>query len=221
MIIMSYDRKEVCRGIWEAGCFRINLETPFRLRSGLLSPYYLAAEDLLSNPDTAKVIREAEEKLIYDVMGADAETHYIAGLETRGLAFAAQLAAQIHWPTCGVRKKTKDYGAEDLVFGLGKYNNEPFILVDDLITSGGSKLKPIESLRKIGKCDHCLVVIDRSQGGKEELYEQGVKLHSLIIIDDFFEFIQNSDFLSNREIAEIKEYRSDPSAWTAKMQEML
>ena len=217
---MSYG-DEISKAIWEAGCFRCNIDEPFTLKSARRSPFYFSTDNALSKPETAKIIAEAGEKIIRERLGDKTDDYILAGGELRGVPFAAQLAYQMNLPSAIVRKTPKEHGAKQPVESLGNYDGSPFILVEDLITDGGSKIGFIEALREYGDCNHCLTVVDREEGGRDKLSKIGVELFNITTANKVFEYILKSGVLSDEEVLEINEYRNDPNNWYSEMKERL
>ncbi|NJL29343.1 MAG: hypothetical protein HC897_16380, partial [Thermoanaerobaculia bacterium] len=103
----------------------------------------------------------------------------IAGGETAGIPFASYLAAALGLPLVYVRKKPKDYGIASRVEGRLE-RGARVVLVEDLITDGGSKLGFLDALAEVGgEVGHAVVLFDREQGGREMLAERGVALHAV------------------------------------------
>ncbi len=88
------------------------------------------------------------------------------------------------------------------------------LLVEDLVTDGGSKLGFVDALRAAGaEVAEALVVFDRQQGGAELLAEHGVRLHSVTDLATTLIVGQQRDALTREESAEIDAYFADPEAW--------
>jgi orotate phosphoribosyltransferase len=86
-----------------------------------------------------------------------------------------------------VRKEAKGHGTKSLVEGSGAVPvGANVLLLEDVVTSGGSSLKAVETLRDAGyKVKHVLTVVDREEGGQEALKAEGITLHSLYTRKDF------------------------------------
>jgi orotate phosphoribosyltransferase len=115
----------------------------------------------------------------------------IGGLEIGAIAIAAIISqfglqhAQ-RWPNFVVRKQAKGHGLGKKIEGIVSSGNRALI-VDDVLTSGGSILQAVEAARQAGLVvDHALVIVDRQeQDGEKSLEKEGVKLISLLTIRDF------------------------------------
>lgn len=149
------------------------LRGEFKLRSGLTSNEYFDKYQFESQP---KLLREIAKSLI-ELLPMDFDI--LAGLETGGIPLATAIALELEKPIVFVRKKAKEYGTMKLAEGpeiLGKR----LVVIEDVVTSGGQIIKSIDDLRTLGAiCNIALCVIDRQQGGKENLAKIGVELRSL------------------------------------------
>lgn len=88
-----------------------------------------------------------------------------------------------------VRKETKAHGTQNMIEHPGRAQaGDEVVVVDDVITSGGSTLKAVDSLRAAGfVVSHAICVVDRQAGGREALAEHGIELRELFTIEDFAE----------------------------------
>jgi len=181
----------------------------FTLASGVRSPYYLDLRVLPSYPLIFDRICDlyidvlTEKKIDYDL---------ICGVPTAGLSIAAVIANRLLKPLIYVRSQKKSHGTARQIEG----NFAPgmqVLLIDDLITSGGSITTIATSLRQ----DECyvkdvLVLIDRMQGGKEKLTAENLQLTAVInivqLITTIFQQVKSgkSNFITKEEYHRIIEY---------------
>jgi orotate phosphoribosyltransferase len=159
----------------------------FRLASGVVSPYYVDCRALLARPGPRRLVAE----LAYEAI-AKVEVDCLGGLEIGAIPIATTIsdhayraASHRQWRTFVVRKQPKDHGLGKLIEGAVQPGDRALI-VDDVLTSGGSVLKAIAAAREAGlKVEHALVVVDREeQNGREKIESQGVTLISLLSIKD-------------------------------------
>lgn len=166
--------KEVMEALWRIGSIRVDFQSPFTLSSGRTSSLYVDCRRLLSYPLERRVVVEMAAALADSL-----DVEVIGGAETAGIPLAAMMADRLALPMVYVRKRAKSYGMAAQVEGVIPPGASA-LLVDDLITNGASKQVFVDGLRRAGaRVEHCLVILDREQGGREYLEDMGVQLHSL------------------------------------------
>ena len=205
-------RREVARGFWDAEAVRVDSESPFRLASGNRSPIYVNCRLLISDPGFMRLYT----RVAAAVLGAaGVSLDAVAGGETAGIPYAAYLARHLDLPMLYVRKKAKAYGVASRVEGRLQAGWR-VLLVEDLVTDGGSKLGFVEALRAAGgRVDDALVLFDRQQGGDTLLGEHGVRLHSVTDRATTLAVGEAHAVLSAEARAEVDRYFANPAAWHA------
>ena len=144
--VLSRLREAAALMFWEAEAVRIRLEDPFRLASGNFSPIYINCRRVISEPAFMSLF-VASGRTVLERAGA--EYGAVAGGETAGIPFAAYLAQGTGRRMLYVRKKAKGYGIASKVEGQVR-TGDRVLLVEDLITDGGSKIGFLEALREAG-----------------------------------------------------------------------
>jgi orotate phosphoribosyltransferase len=213
--LLHHLRQAAALGLWRAEAIRVNVQEPFTLASGQHSPIYVNCRRLISSPAflglfTAVVgVLQEEGALAFDA---------VAGGETAGIPFAAYLARDTGKPMLYVRKKPKGYGIASRVEGvLPTVAEGPprVLLVEDLITDGGSKVGFIEALREAGATvEDALVLFDRQQGGAETLAEHGVRLTSVTDLATALAAAEGAGTLDAEDLAAVRAYLADPKGWS-------
>lgn len=154
------------------------LEGTFTLRSGAISTTYFDKYRFEADP---VVLREVVEQLAQLVLP---ETEVLAGLEMGGIPLATALALATGLPAVFVRKQAKPYGTAKLAEG-GEIAGKRLMIVEDVVTSGGQIAISAGDLRALGATvTHALCVIDREEGGRENLAKHGIELISLFRMRD-------------------------------------
>jgi orotate phosphoribosyltransferase len=144
---------------------------------------------------------------------ANVRSDVIAGGETAGIPLGAYIAKDFSLPMMYVRKMKKGYGLANLVEG-GDPKEKQVLLVEDLITDGGSKVSFIESIRAAGGViEEALVLFDRQQGGEELLKGMGVRLHSILDLHSTIEIAKENKIMTEQEFSSLSNYLSDPKGW--------
>jgi orotate phosphoribosyltransferase len=152
------------------------LEGHFVLRSGRRSRYYLDKYRFETRPDLLEAIGA---RIADQVAEHEPEAARLAGPELGAVALvtAASLASGL--PFLIVRKEAKDYGTGNQLEGRFE-PGERVCLVEDVVTSGGAALSAVEALRAAGlECRTAVCVVDREEGGVDELARHGVRLRPL------------------------------------------
>lgn len=162
----------------------------FKLASGAESEFYFNLKPTMMSPKGAYLSAKALLEKIREVDGIE----YVGGLEMGAVPVIASLAALSYEDgkpvnTFFVRKQAKDHGTQDLVEGLAigeSLQGKRVIIIDDVATTGGSIVKAAEAARKAGAIvDYALVILDREEGGTENLAAAGMKLLSALKKSDF------------------------------------
>lgn len=206
-------KKLVANLLWETQAVKINVEEPFKLASSNFSPIYINCRSLISHPVAMDLISAA---IHWWYVNHKIEADVIAGGETAGIPFAAYVAQRLAKPMVYVRKQPKGYGMGSSVEGsINK--GQRVLLVEDLITDGGSKESFVLGLRNAGATvDNCIVIFDRQQGGREFLKKLSVNLHCLCSMDSIILSLTESKAIGDDESAEVQKYLEAPKDWHIK-----
>ena len=169
-------KAELCRILNKIGALKFGA---FKLTSGKVSPYYIDLRIVPSFPDAFQKICDLYVKLIKKDIGVD-NLDRIAGIPTAGIPLASLTAYHLKKPFLYIRPTERLHGRERRVEGILLPGNR-VLLMDDLITSGGSLRRAAEAVRtEGGVVTDALVLLDREEGGKENLAKDNVKLHYLL-----------------------------------------
>jgi len=129
----------------------------------------------------------------------------IAGVPTAGLPVATVVSQKMRIPLIYVRKERKDYGLGKSIEGVMD-TDDNVLLVDDLVTTGGSTIEEAGILRGVGNVKHVVVLVDREQGGFENLQHEGLELHSLIKITDVFAYLKELEAMAPKTYEAVMSY---------------
>lgn len=145
----------------------------FKLRSGKISNEYFDKYQCESDPEILALIADYMIQLLpqdYDIL---------AGLETGGIPIATAIALKVKKPVVFVRKKAKEYGTSKLAEGID-IKGKKIVVIEDVVTSGGQVIESIQQLKQLGGIViKAICVIDREEGGAENLQKIGVHFASL------------------------------------------
>ena len=149
----------------------------FRLKSGKISTYYVDVKTALTRPEFLEEVarRFSELPLEYD---------RVAGLELGGVPLAVAVGLKKALPYVIIRKEEKSYGTGGRFVGEIP-RGEVILIVEDVITTGGTTLSGIKAVREAGGVvKDVAVVVDREEGGREAIERDGATVHSLLTAAD-------------------------------------
>ena len=208
--ILSRLRQAVALHLWESRAIRVSADEPFRLASGNSSPIYIDCRRVVSNPSFMRLYN-ATAAMMLERKGARFDV--VAGGETAGIPYGAYLASALSAPFIYIRKQPKAYGTGSRVEGELKPGAR-VLLVEDLITDGGSKLGFLDAVKEVGgEITDALVLFDRQQGGGDLLAGRNVALHSVCDRTTAFAAGHSAALLSDGERSSCDDYFRDPKAW--------
>jgi orotate phosphoribosyltransferase len=157
------------------------LEGDFLLRSGKRSRYYLDKYRFETRPD---LLRALAERIAAGVREHAPETTVIAGPELGAVALAAAASLESGLPFLIVRKEAKDYGTNKRLEGTWEPGASA-CLVEDVVTTAGAAVSAVEALREAGvNVSTAICVVDREEGGSDELARHAVRLRPLFRASD-------------------------------------
>jgi len=168
-------------------------EKPFLLASGKESNHYFNCKEITLHPDRltllARVFVNDIIPTIQDFSSGIPES--VGGLTlgadpvSYAIALEYSKSGKMVYPLV-VRKETKDHGTKKKIEGFFQ-SVKSCLVVDDVITTGGSTLKAVESLREAGlSVDSGICILDREEGGRELLESNGIRMYSIFKKSDFF-----------------------------------
>jgi uridine monophosphate synthetase len=199
--IESIRRRALARGLFDAGCVRFG---DFVLNSGMHSPIYIDLRRLVGCPrllaDVARLYGSLLRSLQFD---------RLAAIPHAGLPIGTAVALETGHPLVYPRRRAKSYGTQRLV--EGEYvGGDRVVVLDDLITSGGSKLEAIESLEAEGMIvKDVVVLVDREQGGAETLADEGYQLHSLFTLRELVEALTQVEKITLEQQRSVLDYLAE------------
>jgi uridine monophosphate synthetase len=180
-------------GLLEAGCIKFGR---FTLKSGLNSPIYIDLRQLVSFTrlleEVARAYLPILRKLSFD---------RLAGLPYAALPIATCISLLDNWPMIYPRKEAKTYGTKAEIEGVYAAG-ERVVIIDDLATTGGSKIEAIEKLASAGLIvTDVVVLIDRQSGASEELAKAGFHLHSVLTLSELLDYYERNHKVPAEQIA--------------------
>lgn len=193
---------------------KLQPEKPFTWASGWKSPIYCDNRKTLSYPAIRTFIRQEFVNVITREFG---KPDLIAGVATGGIAQGVLVAHEMGLPFAYVRSEAKSHGLTNMVEGVVE-SGQSVVVIEDLISTGGSSLKAVEALRKEG----CKVI------GMAAIFTYGFKaaadsfkkaecsLATLCNYDLLIEQALKSNYISDKDLRSLKAWREDPANWPKK-----
>ena len=184
---------------------------PFTWASGWKSPFYCDNRKTLSYPPLRNFVKIEFRRLIEERFpGADA----IAGVATGAIPQGALVADELNLPFVYVRSKPKDHGLENLIEGELRPGMK-VVVVEDLISTGGSSLKAVEAIRNNG-CEVIGMVAAYTYGfeiATQAFKEAKVQLLTLTNYEAVVSEAVRIGYIAEEEVNLLNEWRKDPAHW--------
>ena len=200
----------------EVGTVNFNLDNPFKLTSGLVSPVYIDCRKLISYPRIRATLMDFAVSSIFRDVGFECFDS-VAGGETAGIPFAAWIADRMGLPMQYVRKKPKGFGRNAQIEGT-LIPGQRVLLVEDLTTDGGSKITFCNALRDAGAIvNHTIVLFyyDIFLETRSKLNSHKITLHSLATWHDILAICKKGNYFDKGVISEVEVFLNEPILWSS------
>ena len=201
----------IARRLLEAGAVRLAPLKPFTWASGLRSPIYCDNRVLLSYPALRAEVIDALQRVAADFGPLDG----VAGVATAGIPHGALLADRLGLPLVYVRSQAKAHGRQNQIEGRLEAGKR-YLVVEDLISTGGSSLKAIDALRAAGgQVAGAVAIFTYGFPAAARAFRQAdVPLATLSDYATLLDAAVTSDYVSADEAATLATWREDPRAWS-------
>ena len=204
---------EFAARLLEVQAVKVQPDAPFTWASGWKSPFYCDNRKTLSYPELRTFVKDNLTELVKANFGA---ADAVAGVATGAIAQGALVADALELPFCYVRSKAKDHGMGNLIEGTLPEGSK-VVVVEDLISTGGSSLKAVEALRAAG-FEVVGMVAAYTYGfpiAEQAFKEAGVKLVTLTNYEAVGATATEVGYISEDQHATLDEWRKDPAHWMA------
>lgn len=208
---MKHIEKIFAEKLLKVKAIKLQPDNPFTWASGWKSPFYCDNRKTLSYPELRSFVKM---ELCRVIMENFDNVDAIAGVATGAIAQGALVADALNKPFVYVRSKPKDHGLENLIEGELKPGMN-VVVVEDLISTGGSSLKAVEAIRNNG-CDVIGMVAAYTYGfnqAKEAFQNAKVKLITLTNYEAVVEVALKTGYIEESQIEVLDRWRKNPSTW--------
>ena len=199
----------------EIKAVRLNAEEPFTWASGLRSPIYCDNRKILSHPEIRKEIIRGFVEISNQFQGIQA----IAGVATAGIPWGALLADVLNLPFVYVRNKAKDHGLKNRIEGELNPGSK-VLVVEDLVSTGGSSLDAIISLEESGHLVLGLISIFQYgfESARQRFTEKNLQFVSLTDFPSLLERALQAKYIEQTTYENLLSWNKDPGKWSETFQ---
>jgi orotate phosphoribosyltransferase len=190
---------------------KLQPSNPFTWASGWKSPIYCDNRKLMSYPSIRNFIKIQFARIILEKYP---QVDAIAGVATGAIAPGALVADLLGLPFVYIRSTPKDHGLENLIEGDLK-PNQKVVVVEDLVSTGGSSLKAVEAIRRDGS-DVLGMVAIFTYGfpiAEKSMKEARVELTTLCDYDAILDEALRTDYIDQAELKILQDWRKEPEKW--------
>ena len=208
---MNSIKKQFAQKLMDIQAIKLQPNDPFTWASGWKSPIYTDNRKTLGYPKVRSFVKL---ELCHLIQEHFPEAEAVAGVATGAIAQGALVAEELGLPYAYVRPKPKDHGMGNQVEGQLQ-KGAKVIVVEDLISTGGSSLKAVAALREYG-VEVIGMVASFTYGfpiAEEAFREAGVKLLTLSDYNAVLEQAAETGYIKEEDKAVLAEWRKEPSIW--------
>jgi orotate phosphoribosyltransferase len=202
---------KVAEFLLQIKAIKLQPENPFTWASGWKSPIYCDNRKTLSYPAIRTYIRQ---QFVNAINQDFAKPDVIAGVATGGIAQGALVAQEMGLPFVYVRSEAKKHGLTNMIEGDIE-NGQSVVVIEDLISTGGSSLKAVEALREKG-CNVKGMAAIFTYGfdvAENNFKKADCKVVTLTNYTTLINVALDKGYVSEKDIASLTEWRSNPDTW--------
>ncbi len=208
---MSDISKKVAENLLQINAIKLNPSNPFTWASGWNSPIYCDNRKTLSYPESRKLIYESFAGMIAEKYP---QATIIAGVATGAIAHGALVAERMGKPFIYIRSAAKGHGLANQIEGECPWGAK-VVVVEDLVSTGGSSLSAVEALRQAG-CEVLGMVAIFTYGfpvAEENFRKAGVELTTLSDYNTLINTAIERGYVKPEELESLNKWRQNPSEW--------
>lgn len=193
---------------------KLNTAKPFTWASGLKSPIYCDNRKTLSYPKIRTHIRQEFVRLILEKYD---KPDLIAGVATGGIAQGALVAQELGLPFAYVRSEQKSHGLTNLIEGVVEAG-QSVVVIEDLVSTGGSSLKAVEALREKGANIKGMMAIFTygMKAATESFQKANCELTTLTDFETLLQKASEENYITESDFESLLDWKQDPKSWSEK-----
>lgn len=192
--------QSLAQALYEIGAVQFG---EFKLKSGKTSSIYINLRKIISYP---KLMRDIANLMWEKVK--DSNFELVCGVPYTALPIATCMSLDHDIPMVMRRKEKKDYGTKQMIEGVFQ-SGQNCLIIEDVITTGGSILETADDLKEVGlTVSDLIVLIDREQGGRQNL-EKHYTTHTILTITDILQTLLDSSVISTEEREIIEKFLAE------------
>lgn len=203
--------ENVAKSLLQVKAVKLSPKKPFTWASGWNSPIYCDNRLILSYPQIRTYIRQEFVKMINDEVG---HIDLVVGVATGGIAIGALVAQDLGLPFAYVRSTQKEHGLTNQIEGVVE-SGQRAVVIEDLISTGGSSMKAVEALRGAG-CNVKAMIAIFNYGfevAEKRFADAKCRMMSLSNYDALIEFALSSDYIKKGDYNSLRKWREAPDTW--------
>lgn len=195
---LEQQKKDLIFNLYKVGAVKIG---EFKLKSGLMSPIYFDLRCVISYPEILQTAANA-----ISLMAKDTSYDVVCGVPYGAIPLASTVSISNSLPLIMVRKEAKSYGLKKMVEGTYAQGSK-CLLIEDVVTTGGSVLQTVASLENEGvQVQDVYVLVDRKQGGRKNLEEKGCRLHAVLTASEIVDTLSKAGLIDTATTERLVEY---------------
>lgn len=208
---MDNIHQQTADALLEIGAVGFSPDAPITFKSGIVSPVYVDNRRLPFHPKSWRMVIHGMRSWIRE---HNIEFDAIAGIEAAGIPHSAALGYAMERPSLFVRKKPKEHGKAQKIEG-GSVDGLRVLLVEDLVTTGGSSLDGVQALRDAGATvTDCIVIVSYELNEAIEAFHKAqVTLHTLAPFSLLAERAHQRGMFNAETLTLLADWKNDPHGW--------
>ena len=201
--------KLIAGALLDTKAVKLNVKEPFTFVSGIKSPIYCDNRYVIGFPEARQVIVDAFVSIL-----KDKDFDVIAGTATAGIPWASFIAYELNKPLCYIRAEKKEHGRGKQIEGA-ECEGKKLILIEDLISTGGSSIKAFEAAKSEGAIGLEIIAIFSYEFEKayKNFEEAGIKFSSLSNFSSLMEIAKDENYITEEELKKALEWNKNPDEW--------